>query len=192
MDINLVQHAKDYIDDLAKGINPLTQEEVGDNDVVNNVKISRCLFFVSAVLGEVIENGGIGKVVYKKSSAFSADAIDLSKIEISPVPINVSTIVKNINEQRPDDMDKLKVTAVTSWLVDINLLSVIQINNKNHKTVTAEGTAMGILQEKRQGAYGEYYNILYSDSAQQFIVDNLSSIVDGGYNSKAKKNSDRV
>ncbi|MDD6727762.1 MAG: hypothetical protein PUE08_00870 [Eubacteriales bacterium] len=192
MDINLVQHAKDYIDDLAKGINPLTQEEVGDNDVVNNVKISRCLFFVSDVLGEVIENGGIGKVVYKKSSAFSADAIDLSKIEISPVPINVSTIVKNINEQRPDDMDKLKVTAVTSWLVDINLLSVIQINNKNHKTVTAEGTAMGILQEKRQGAYGEYYNILYSDSAQQFIVDNLSSIVDGGYNSKAKKNSDRV
>lgn len=46
MDINLVQHAKDYIDDLAKGVNPLTKQVIADDEVVNNVKISRCLFYI--------------------------------------------------------------------------------------------------------------------------------------------------
>ena len=30
MDINLVSHAKDYIDDLDKGINPFTKEEINE------------------------------------------------------------------------------------------------------------------------------------------------------------------
>lgn len=54
MDIKLVLHAMDYIDDLARGINPFTKEEIDDNDIINNVKISRCLFYVSDVLDTVI------------------------------------------------------------------------------------------------------------------------------------------
>ncbi len=46
-------------------------------------------------------------------------------------------------------MKKLKVTAITNWLVSVNMLEVVKINNKN---------------------------------AQQFIIDNLNSIIDGGYN----------
>ena len=61
MDIKLVEHAKDYIDDLANGINPFTKEEVNENDIVNNVKISRCLFYVSDLLKEIIDNEGITK-----------------------------------------------------------------------------------------------------------------------------------
>lgn len=61
MDINLVSHAKDYIDDLAKGINPFTKEEVNESDIINNIKISRCLFYVSEILNEVISNGGVNR-----------------------------------------------------------------------------------------------------------------------------------
>lgn len=58
-DLEIMQHAKDYLDKLAKGINPLTDQEVPEDDVVNNVRISHCLFYVSDVLRQVIENGGV-------------------------------------------------------------------------------------------------------------------------------------
>lgn len=51
----LLIHAKNYIDKLANGINPLTGEPVADDDIVNNVRISRCLFYVSSVLKSVID-----------------------------------------------------------------------------------------------------------------------------------------
>ena len=58
-ELEIMQHAKDYVDKLAQGIDPLTGQEVPENDVINNVRISRCLFYVSDVLRQVIENGGI-------------------------------------------------------------------------------------------------------------------------------------
>lgn len=45
-----LQRAKDCIDSLANGLNPLDGTPVPEQDIVNNVKISRCLFFVSNVL----------------------------------------------------------------------------------------------------------------------------------------------
>ena len=45
-----MQYAKNYIDQLANGINPLNGEAAQDNDIVNNIHISRCLFYVSSVL----------------------------------------------------------------------------------------------------------------------------------------------
>ena len=181
MDINLVSHAKDYIDDLARGINPLTKEDVNEQDVINNVKISRCLFYVSDVLGEVIKNGVAPAKKIKKVD-FSLEALDLDKIKITEEPISVSVIVKNINEIIPENMKPLKTTAVTSWLVDINMLSVVQINGKNHKRPTKNAEEIGVFQQERQGQYGAYISVMYRREAQKFIVDNLSAIIDGGYN----------
>ena len=51
-DKSAIEQAKEYIKEMANGINPLTGEVVLDNDLINDVKISRCLFFVSEVLDE--------------------------------------------------------------------------------------------------------------------------------------------
>ena len=59
MDIELLKHAKYYIEKMANGVNPLTNEIVPDDDLINNVRISRCLFYVNDVLKEVINNKGI-------------------------------------------------------------------------------------------------------------------------------------
>lgn len=66
-ELEIMQHAKDYLDKLAKGIDPLTDREVPEGDIINNVRISRCLFYVSDVLRQVIENGGIQVRVMKES-----------------------------------------------------------------------------------------------------------------------------
>ncbi|MCM1286243.1 MAG: hypothetical protein NC213_07795 [Acetobacter sp.] len=182
MDINLVSHAKDYIDDLAKGINPFTKEEVNEDDIINNVKISRCLFYVSEILGEVIANGGVYKSTKQKQIDFNIDSIDLDSIEITDIPVTVSVIAKRINDIKPENMKKLKVTAITNWLVSINMLEVITINNKNVKKVTATGEDLGLTEEERLGQYGKYFAVTYDKNAQQFIIDNLNSIIDGGFN----------
>ena len=58
-DLEIMQHAKEYLDKLARGIDPLTGREVPEGEIINNVRISRCLFYVSDVLRQVIENGGV-------------------------------------------------------------------------------------------------------------------------------------
>ena len=52
-ELEKIAYAKIYVDKLANGINPLTEQQLPDSDIINNVKISRCLFYVSAILGQV-------------------------------------------------------------------------------------------------------------------------------------------
>ena len=40
----IMQHAKEYLDKLARGIDPLTGREVPEDEIINNVRSSRCLF----------------------------------------------------------------------------------------------------------------------------------------------------
>ena len=66
-ELEKMQRAKMYIDKLANGIDPLTDNEMTDDRTLNNVRVSRCLFYVSEVLGKVIDNGGeVGRKSKKK------------------------------------------------------------------------------------------------------------------------------
>ena len=187
IDMKILLHAKDYIDDMARGKNPLTKEDVNEDDVINNIKISRCLLYVSDVLGAVADNGGIGRVKKEPLEALDIHKIELDKFEYSKEPIAISVIAQKINELKPDNIKKLKTTALTNWLVDINMLSIVQINGKNHKRPTANAESMGIFLEQRDGQYGPYYVVLYNEAAQHFIIDNLPAIIDGGYNDSQRK-----
>ena len=187
MDIKLVQHAKDYIDAMARGVHPLTGQEIPEEDTLNNIKISRCLYYVSDVLGEVIENGGVSKPQKGKKEPFDETKIELSKFPYSSSPKNVSDLAAQINALRPENMVKLKVTAITDWLVDIGMLEVLIFNDKKRKVPTEKGLAMGIVKEERTGLYGTYQAVLYDENAQHFILDNLSAIIQGGFNGKRER-----
>ena len=60
-EVEKIEYAKLYIEKLANGINPLTGQAVPDTDLINNVRISRCLFYVSDILRQVVERGGVSK-----------------------------------------------------------------------------------------------------------------------------------
>lgn len=57
-EIEKIERAKVYMEKLANGINPIDNTMAPDKDIINNVRLSRCFFFVSDVLRQVIENGG--------------------------------------------------------------------------------------------------------------------------------------
>lgn len=58
-DLEVMQHAKIYMEKLANGIDPVTDREAAEDDVIQNVRLSRCFFYVADVLRRLIEIGGM-------------------------------------------------------------------------------------------------------------------------------------
>ena len=84
-ELEKMQRAKMYIDKLANGIDPVSDELIGDQEVVNQVQIARCLFYVSGVLEDVIENKQqrLDKRASDARKLFSSPQEKRKKIEFS-------------------------------------------------------------------------------------------------------------
>lgn len=179
-DLEIMQRAKTYMDKLANGINPLDDTTLSENDIVNNVRISRCLFYVSDVLRQVIENGGnISKKKTPKEN-FNISFEDVQKFSFSNTPIPVSEIAKRINEINPNDnMKKISYRHITDWLIGIEMLYLVtKPDGKTVKRPTENGNQLGITTELRHGMNGNYTVVLYDRNAQQFIIDNMDAVID--------------
>ena len=55
-ELDTLKRAKMYIDSLARGVDPVSGQLAEEDSVINNVRISRCLFYVSDVLEKVISD----------------------------------------------------------------------------------------------------------------------------------------
>ena len=179
-ELEIMQHAKDYVDKLAQGIDPLTGQEVPENDVINNVRISRCLFYVSDVLRQVIENGGIQVKTVKNSDKmpFSLSFEERTRYPFGDWPVTVTVIAQRLNEMVDlETMQKLKTTSITKFLTQSGLLFEEEgAGGRKNKRPTEAGRQLGISTEQRMGQNGEYIAVIYNRAAQQFILDNLDAI----------------
>ncbi|MGN1118315.1 MAG: hypothetical protein ACI4RU_06855 [Acutalibacteraceae bacterium] len=189
-ELETIARAKMYIDKLANGINPLDDTAVAETDIVNNVRISRCLFFVSDTLRKVLENGGVGSASRAKKNKFRITAEELEKFEFSENPIPISEITKRINDiADTENSKKLSHTVITSWLLEIGVLNeTINKEGKKVKRPTAEGAELGIFVEERTGQHGIYHVVVYNKSAQEFIVDNILSVIENHRDKPAREN----
>lgn len=178
MNLELLKHAKDYIEKMANGINPLTGDSIPDSELINNIRISRCLFYVNSVLDEVLRNDGVQNKKTKKIP-FNLTKDEVNKYKYQHEDLPISKVVQGINElKQNEDMSNLKITDVSKWLISIGLLEEYEVNSKRRKRPTENGKNLGIYLEHRIGKYGEYYAVLYKREAQEFIIDNFSSLMD--------------
>lgn len=171
IDLEKVKIAKEWMNALANGYNPLDGTALDDKDIVNNVHISRCLFYVCEVLDSVGKRKSSSGKDYDLDFKLSQE--DAAKVYISD-RTGISIFVKEINKVIPENMKPLSATAVTSWLVRIGYLqeAVNEVGHK-YKVPTANGQAIGISSELRTGPNGQYMAIDYSANAQRFILQNL-------------------
>ena len=180
-ELEKIEYAKSFIDKLANGINPIDDTPVKDDDAINNVRLSRCFFFVSDVLRQVIENGGITPPVkLARSIPFEISSEQLKKFEFSEFPISISEIAKRVSVLKEDDnMKNISHKDLTSWLLATNILCEKEdtATGKKTKYPTPQGLEFGISQELRTGPSGEYKATLYNRSAQEFIIDNFEAIL---------------
>ena len=179
-DLEIMQRAKMYIDKMANGVNPLTELPVPDEDCVSNVRISRCLFFVSDVLRKVIDNGGIGS---KKAEMlpFSISPEQLGNYSISEKPITISAMASRISSLvDTKSMKKLGFRDIYAFLTETGYLKPVEREDgKKSRVPTEKGFEMGIIQEDRLGKTGYQYTAnLLTDKAQLFILDNMDQILE--------------
>ena len=180
-ELEIMQHAKDYLDKLAKRIDPLTGREVPEGEIINNVRISRCLFYISDVLLQVIENGGVIGAAPKKGelAPYALPFEARSRYAFGDWPLSVSQIAQRLNELVDlSAMQKLKTTSITKFLLQSGLLFEEEAPNGNkNKRPTEAGWKLGISTQQRSGQNGDYTAVVYDQQAQQFILDNLDAII---------------
>ena len=180
-ELEKMKRAKMYIDKLANGINPIDDTIVPDEDIINHVRLSRCFFFLSDVLRQVIENGGTKPTAVKKPRKLPLE-IPFEKrkyFDYSKRPITASEIAKRVNALVGDEnMKKLTYSNIVVWLLEIGMMEECSASNgKRVKQPTAIGKENGIFIEDRVNDNGPYQVVVYSTSAQHFILDNLDAIL---------------
>lgn len=190
-EVEKIAYTRMYIEKLANGINPLTDQAVPDTDLINNVRISRCLFYVSDLLRQLEDQGGIPtKKKKEKKLPFQLSYEKRSDFGFSENPIPISEIAKRINDLiDAEQMTKLSYKHISDWLIEIGALSVSRgTDGKSAKYPTPRGKELGILTERREGQNRTYTVIVYNRAAQQFILDNIDAVI--GLSTQAKVQSE--
>ena len=135
-ELELVQHAKTYLDKMANGVDPLTGEPINEGDLLNNVRISRCLFYVSGILEKVIANGGyVGTKPKVVKEEFALPDGAAASFRFSDKPIPVSEIAARLNElKQRENMKDLTGAKIADWLAAKGILEIRQDQQgKKHK-----------------------------------------------------------
>ena len=179
-ELEMINRAKTYIDKLANGVNPLTDEPVSENDIVNNVRISRCFFYISDLLRRFAEGGFPEAAKKGKKQPFIITEEQRKRFEFSETPISVSEIARRFNAAvNTEGAVQMRYSGITFWLIKSGLLSVDRREDgREVKLPTAAGMELGISQEVRSGANGSYTVVVYNENAQRYIVDNIDAILE--------------
>lgn len=179
-ELEMINRAKTYIDKLANGVNPLTDEPVSENDIVNNVCISRCFFYISDLLRRFAEGGFPEAAKKGKKQPFIITEEQRKRFEFSETPISVSEIARRFNAAvNTEGAVQMRYSGITFWLIESGLLSVDRREDgREVKLPTPAGMELGISQEVRSGANGSYTVVVYNENAQRYIVDNIDAILE--------------
>ena len=145
-ELEKIEYTKGFVDKLAEGINPIDGTPIAEGDLLNNVRISRCMYYVSDILRRVIENGGIeGKKPAKRGRAPFALS-DSARRGLIPAdePLRISQVTSLINEKvDPEAMKNLRSGVITRWLLGIGALEEVQLpSGKETKLPTPQGRSL--------------------------------------------------
>lgn len=176
-ELETVQRAKMYMDQLAQGIDPISGQELPEDSTLNHVRLTRCFFYVSGVLEQVIRNGGHVGTVQK--TEFTITPEQLATVQISAYPIRITEFANALMQAVDSNaVKKLNVTKITNWLLEKGFLAKEATpDGKSRRVPTAAGGNLGMTTQLRQSPEGEYLAIYYDANAQRFLLDHLYDIL---------------
>ena len=183
-DLEIMIHAKTYLDKLANGINPLTDEALEETDVVNQVRISRCLFYTADVLRQLIERGGLTRIPSSKTPKAARIPFALSKEQIDRFqffeqPIFITAFTERINSLHEKNMKRLRRRSILTFLEQEGyIFEAIDSIGRVKRKPTKQGFDLGLSTVDKSGKDGDYTVILYNKNAQQYILDHLDQIAE--------------
>ena len=142
--------AQKWVRQLANGINPLNGGFVKEDDIVNNVHISRCLFFVADVLEKYSERRIKPKSL--RVIPFDSSVIQKENYNYTDV-ISISAFAREVEKLLPENMQSVSYKSMTNWLMQEGLIEDSEPNDTGRisKIATEKGKRMGIHTEEIRG-----------------------------------------
>ena len=180
-----IAYAKSFIDKLANGINPLDDTPIPDGDIANNVRLSRCFFYVSSILQKEIDRERKKASRSKKSERrpFSVTPEQLQAFQYSAQPVSVTAMAKKINWLVREDIEENKIEKfshrkINYWLHDIGMIEWREWEGgKKRRFPTEEGESLGLTLRIWEN-YGRRSPVIYlSEEAQRFVIDNMEAVM---------------
>ena len=158
---------------------------IPDDDIANNVRLSRCFFYVSSILQKEVdrERRKITKEKKTDKLPFSITPEQLQQFEYSANPISMSAMGQKINWLVREDieenrMQRFSYRKIHYWLRDIGMIEWREWGVGTYKRFpTPEGEAIGLVLQIWEN-YGRKNPVIYlSEEAQHFIIDNMEAVI---------------
>lgn len=179
IDLKKLDISLEYIKRMAEGHNPINNEPLENDSVLNNPNVIRCFYFIEDVLKQVRDvDGKIGGK--KKKKVFPLEHLINYTYRRD---LSISHFVDQLNEGLDETIyKKLGYGKITSWLKAMDYLKEVEDTEWNKKKCipSTKGKELGIYTEERESFQGrKYLAIIYNKNAQEFIVKNMENILDG-------------
>lgn len=179
IDLKKLEIAIKYIERMADGKNPVNNQVLDKDTVVNNPNIIRCFFFILDILKGVYEKEMKAEKKRESKAQFPFAVLNEYIYEkdksISHIMLQMNDLVKEENTE------KVTYNKVVRWLKASGYL-MEKYSEELGKTVTVptlKGRGIGIYCEMRESSKGNKYLVnMYDKNAQFFIVDNMKKIYD--------------
>lgn len=177
--LETMQRAKQYLDKLSRGIDPITDTPLERDDPLAAARLQKCFEYVSGILGQVIANGGRIVSHHTGKAPFSIAEEALARVAVSETPIPIRAFTANINACIDTQAVRpLSPVTVTNWLVEEGYLKEItRAQNKRMRVASPLGQSIGITSEERVSRAGVPFLLnLYHEKAQRFLLAHLLEI----------------
>ncbi len=179
-ELDKIIRAKAYIDKLANGVDPFSDMELEKDSVLQNIRLSRCFFFVSEILERVIENGGVVNAAGEKAKFFITDE-QKNNILITEESVGVNEIAKRINAViNSSVMQGATGVKINNWLAGQRYLRSETRGDKKIRITDVKGEEAGIHTVEVTAPDGRTYKKnIFGRDMQQYIIENINVILGG-------------
>lgn len=177
-ELEVMQRAKLYMDMLSRGLDPISGQPLPQGCGLDQQRLGRCFSYVSGILGQVIDNGGVvGKP--ERTVEFSLTPEQLARVPISDQPVRMTEIIDTLHRAADNpEMKKPSALRISDWLVAGGfLMKEAAPDGKTRRVPTQAGLALGLSAQLRQSREGEYVAVYYNANAQRFLLGNLDAIL---------------
>lgn len=192
-ELKILERAEMYLRKLSNGVNPLTEESLGDSDICKQERISKCLLYVADYLQQKIAPKGSRQNDQKPQKKLQPRKVrelataelvlnedSLAKFECSEEPISVSAFVRKVNDLIPagSSMMPLMYADVAEVLSQEGVL--VKADGDKGKELnlpSPHGEELGFMKAEAEirGRHAVYTKC--NLNAQKFILENIQKCV---------------
>ena len=181
-----LQRAKLYLLKLKMGIDPITDKPV-DETTLHNERLLKCFTYICSALDKQIAAMDQASVKperktgtsYHRKPPFAITEEQKQQIQLSGQDCLSSELTQAINDAVDDkSRRKLLVKNINGWLEDQGYMKKItDQQGKEHRDIGERAAEIGLTSKTGMGAYGEYPIVMFSEQAQQFVLEHIEEIV---------------